>query len=72
MYFNDVSILARLKQNAPQALYHGIFRQPELGGSCKGTSTVPVTFPFRQSKVTVSTSQVEGNNENEAMHVDHE
>lgn len=52
VHFNDVSILYKLRINAPQALYHSIFR-PEYG-ACQDVPTVPITFPFRESKMTIS------------------
>lgn len=51
MYFNDVSILQKLRVNSPQALYHSIFR-PEIG-KCKDVPVVPITFPFQESKMTI-------------------
>lgn len=52
VYFNDVSILQKLRTNAPQALYHSIFR-PEIG-QCKDVPVVPITFPFQESKLSIS------------------
>ena len=56
VYFNDVSILYKLRVNAPQALYHSIFR-PEIG-VCKDVPVVPITFPFRESKLTIDFSSI--------------
>lgn len=52
VYFNEVSILQKLRTNAPQALYHSIFR-PEIG-QCKDVPVVPITLPFQESKLTIS------------------
>ena len=52
VYFNDVSILQKLRINSPQALYHSIFR-PEIG-MCKDVPVVPITLPFQESKLSIS------------------
>ncbi len=39
-----------------QALYHSIFR-PEIG-QCKDVPVVPITFPFQESKLSISLQMV--------------
>ncbi|XP_046452961.1 uncharacterized protein LOC124200702 isoform X3 [Daphnia pulex] len=56
VYFNDVSILQKLRTNSPHALYHSIFR-PEIG-QCKDVPVVPITFPFQESKLSISLQMV--------------
>ena len=56
VYFNDVSILQKLRVNSPQALYHSIFR-PEIG-QCADVPVVPITFPFQESKLAISVQSV--------------
>lgn len=56
VYFNEVSILQKLRTNSPHALYHSIFR-PEIG-QCKDVPVVPITFPFQESKLSISLQMV--------------
>lgn len=56
VYFNDVSILQKLRVNSPQAFYHSIFR-PEIG-QCKDVPVVPITFPFQESKLSMNVRKV--------------
>lgn len=56
VYFNDVSILQKLRTNSPHVLYHSIFR-PEIG-QCKDVPVVPITLPFQESKLAISLKMV--------------
>ncbi|XP_059351285.1 axotactin-like isoform X3 [Daphnia carinata] len=56
VYFNDVSILQKLRTNSPHVLYHSIFR-PEIG-QCKDVPVVPITLPFQESKLSISLKTV--------------
>ena len=52
IYFNDVSILYKLRTNSPQAFYHSNLR-PEIG-TCQDVYIVPITFPFQESKISIT------------------
>lgn len=48
--------MQKLRTNSPHALYHSIFR-PEIG-QCKDVPVVPITFPFQESKLSISLQTV--------------
>lgn len=51
VYFNEDSILQKLRTNSQQTLYHSIFR-PEIG-KCNDVPVVPITFPFQESNLVI-------------------